>query len=191
MLPFTFVTQSEDKVAEARRILGAGAVEHCALTLPEIQAVDLEPVVEFKAREAFRALGGRPVLVEDTGLFVETWNGLPGALVKWFVDRVGPEGLCAMMAPFPNRVAWAVTLAATCNGEVRLFPGRVRGRISAAPAGATGFGWDSVFIADGTDQTYAELGGIEKDRFSMRRLALEAVRAHHVRAAAPSGERAR
>jgi non-canonical purine NTP pyrophosphatase (RdgB/HAM1 family) len=174
---YTFVTQSEGKAAEARRILGP-TVEHRALALPEIQAVELEPVVEFKAREAYRALGGRPVLVEDTGIFVEAWNGLPGALVKWFVERVGAQGLCAMMASFPSRVAWAVTLAGTYDGELRLFTGRVRGQIAQAPAGASGFGWDSIFVPDGIDRTYAELSSAEKDQFSMRRLAFEAVQAH-------------
>jgi non-canonical purine NTP pyrophosphatase (RdgB/HAM1 family) len=180
VLPLVFVTQSLDKVAEARRILG-DAIEHRALVLPEIQAVDLEPVVELKARDAYRALGGRPVLVEDTGLFIDAWNGLPGALAKWFVERVGPGGLCAMMASFANRTAWAVTLAGTYDGELRLFPGRVRGRIAVAPSGSAGFGWDSVFIPDGSDRTYAELAGADKDRLSMRRIALEAVRAHHGR----------
>lgn len=180
LLRFTFVSQSADKAAEVRRILGA-SIDHRALELPELQAVELEPVVEEKARHAYEALGRHPVLVEDTGLFIEAWNGLPGALAKWFVQRVGPDGLCTMMAAFPHRVAWAVTLAATYDGTLRVFTGRVRGRIAAAPAGTAGFGWDAVFIPDGTDRTYAELVGTDKDAFSMRRLALEAVQSHYGR----------
>ena len=76
MLPFVFVTKSNDKLREAEQILGYG-LRHAALPLPEIQAVELKPVVEFKVRAAFDRLQ-EPVMVEDTGLFIEAWNHLPG-----------------------------------------------------------------------------------------------------------------
>lgn len=186
MRGFTFVTESAAKVAEARRILGH-EIEHRPMALPEIQAVDLDPVVEAKARYAFEALGERPVLVEDTGLFIEAWNGLPGALAKWFVERVGPAGLCAMLAAFPHRAASAETLVATYDGQLQTFRGRMRGRIAAAPAGNDGFGWDAVFIPEGSDRTYAELSGADKDAFSMRRLALEALQRHYAARAGTGG----
>ena len=42
-----------------------------------------------KAADAY-ALFRRPVLVDDTGLAIRAWNGLPGALIAWFLDTVGP-----------------------------------------------------------------------------------------------------
>jgi non-canonical purine NTP pyrophosphatase (RdgB/HAM1 family) len=173
MIPFVFVTGSADKVSEVERIMQA-QIEHCQLDLPEIQAVDVEQVVSYKAKYAYEELGQqRPVLIEDTGLYIEAWNGLPGALIKWFVERIGGLGICRMLQGFPNKNAWAKTVVATYDGELKIFVGEVHGRIADRPAGNEGFGWDKVFIPAGSDKTFGEMSPEEKDRYSMRRLAVE------------------
>jgi non-canonical purine NTP pyrophosphatase (RdgB/HAM1 family) len=176
---FTFVTQPPNKVAEAERILNI-KLKHAALDLPEIQAVSVEEVITEKAKYAYEALGGKPVIVEDTGLFIEAWNGLPGALVKWFVKHVGDTGICTMLDGFSTstRRAWATTIVATYDGQIKLFTGKVQGRIALAPAGEGGFGWDKIFIPDGASRTFGEMTASEKDAYSMRRLAFEAMLAH-------------
>src|SRR5213595_2444129 len=96
MKHFIFVTGSLNKVNEAERLLRV-QLEHRNIDLPEIQSVDIEEIITKKAMFAYGVLGGQPVMVEDTGLFIEAWNGLPGALVKWFIERVGVLGICKMM----------------------------------------------------------------------------------------------
>lgn len=172
--PLVFVTGSEHKRAEAERILG-GSVERADLDLPEVQHVDVDQVVGAKALAAWEAMGRRPVMVEDTGLSFDAWSGLPGALVKWFVQTVGVDGLCRMLAGFPDRSATATTVVAVHDGTPRVFRGSVRGRIAEAPRGSGGFGWDSIFIPEGSARTFAEMEPSEKDRYSMRRLALDAM----------------
>lgn len=175
LLPsLVFVTGSKAKWAEAERILAA-PLDRVDLDLPEVQHTDVEEVVGAKAAAAWQALGRRPVLVEDTGLALHAWGGLPGALVKWFMKTVGADGLCRMLADFPDRSATATTIVAVHDGKLRVFCGAVRGQIAQEPRGSHGFGWDSVFIPDGSTYTFAEMGPEEKDRFSMRRLALEAM----------------
>ena len=49
--------------------------------------------------------GFEPVLVDDTGLAVHAWNGLPGALVAWFIDTVGPQGILDMATGITDRRA--------------------------------------------------------------------------------------
>jgi len=178
MISFTFVTQSSNKTAEVERILDI-KLKHRYLDLPEIQAVELEEVVAYKAQYAHEALGKKPVMIEDTGLFIEAWNGLPGALVKWFVERVGPVGICNMMHEFPNKNALAKTVVATYDGQIQIFTGKVEGRIALAPAGEGGFGWDKVFIPNGAVRTFAEMPPDEKDKYSMRRLAFKAMMAYY------------
>jgi non-canonical purine NTP pyrophosphatase (RdgB/HAM1 family) len=178
--PLTFVTNSSEKVAEAQRILGT-TVEQCPMNLSEIQAVRLEEVIESKAKLAFEALQGKTVIVEDTGLFIEAWNGLPGALVKWFVERVGAEGMSDMMRPFLNKNAFAQTIVAVNNGKIRTFSGRIDGQIASVPSGDKGFGWDRIFIPEGANNTFAEMTPEEKDRYSMRRAALESMAAFYSR----------
>ncbi len=171
---YSFVTQSSDKVVEAERILGI-KLERYELELPEIQAIEVEEVVINKVKYAYDALGGRPVMVEDTGLYIEAWNGLPGALIKWFIKYVGNEGICCMMHEFSNKRALAKTVVATYDGKVQLFTGEVHGQLASVAMGEGGFGWDRIFIPNGTDRTFGEMSPDEKDKFSMRRLAFEAM----------------
>jgi non-canonical purine NTP pyrophosphatase (RdgB/HAM1 family) len=176
MKTFVFVTQSSDKTKEAERILGV-KLHRRNIDLPEIQAIDVEDVVVYKAKKAFKFLR-EPVIIEDTGLFIEAWNGLPGALIKWYLQRVGTEGICKMLQQFPNRLARAKTIVATYDGidEPHTFIGEINGQISMTPIGNQGFGWDSIFIPDGALKTFGEMPPAEKDRFSMRRLAFEAMK---------------
>jgi non-canonical purine NTP pyrophosphatase (RdgB/HAM1 family) len=179
MLPFVFVTKSHDKVREAERILGF-EVEHQDIDLPEIQAIEVEEVVIYKAVQAYEMVK-RPVIIEDTGLYIDIWNGLPGALIKWFLNTVGNAGICQMLNSYPSRGARARTTVATYDGygSPRIFTGEIRGRVADTPSGDQGFGWDEIFIPIGLEQTYAELSSPEKDRFSMRRMAFEKMRDFH------------
>lgn len=171
----TFITSSAHKHAEVERVLGRSLARK-SLSLEEIQAIELEPVVRHKASHAF-ALLGAPVLVEDTGLAFAAWNGLPGALVKWFLTSLGPEGICRLLRQEKNRNATATTIFAYCDGAtVQVFPGIVHGLIPNEPRGSAGFGWDGIFQPTGSILTFAEMTPEEKDRFSMRRSALERAR---------------
>lgn len=171
----TLVTGNPNKALEFQSILGQ-TVETVALDLPEIQSTLVEEVVREKAQEAYRRIG-RPVLVEDTGLAFAAWNGLPGALVRWFFMAVGNDGLCHMLAGFTNRRATATTCLGYADGQtVRVFTGQMEGTIAPAPRGTAGFGWDPIFIPDGTQHTFAELTPEEKDTLSMRKLAVEELR---------------
>jgi XTP/dITP diphosphohydrolase len=117
------------------------------------------------------------VLVEDTGLYIAALNSLPGALVKWFLATVGPAGICAMLPPDAPRTAIARTAVALHDGSsVTVLTGEVPGQITTAPRGTNGFGWDPIFHPDGASGTFAELSQDDKNRFSMRRAALEQVR---------------
>ncbi len=171
----TFITSSANKLAEVERILGRPLTQ-TSLPLEEIQAIDLEPVVRYKAHQAYSHLG-RPVLVEDTSLTFAAWNGLPGALIKWFLTSLGTEGICKLLRRETNRTATATTLFCYSDGtDARVFSGTVQGIVPEIPRGTNGFGWDAIFQPLGSDQTFAEMTSEEKDRFSMRRMALEQLR---------------
>jgi len=171
----TFITSSANKLAEVECILGRSLAQ-AAVPLEEIQAIDLEPVVSHKARHAYAHLG-RPVLVEDTGLAFAAWNGLPGALIKWFLAALGPQGICKLLRDETNRAAAATTLFGYDDGGgCRVFAGTVSGVIPEAPRGTNGFGWDAILQPLGSERTFAEMTPEEKDHFSMRRLALEHLR---------------
>lgn len=143
-------------------------VQQLQIDLPEIQAVDVRAVIEAKAKAAY-AKAKQPVIVEDTGLSFEAWNGLPGALITWFLQSVGVVGICTMLNGFKSRKATAETCIGYYDGvEFSLFCGRTDGSIADVPRGTGGFGWDSLFVPDGYAETFAELATEQKTAFSMR-----------------------
>jgi XTP/dITP diphosphohydrolase len=175
-----FVSSNPGKVREVEAILGA-PVEQLALDVPEIQALDVAEVAREKARAAFARVG-RPVMVEDTGLYLDALSGLPGAFVRWFLLTIGPAGISALIPPGAERGATARTAVALCDGETtEVFTGETRGEIVPAPRGAGGFGWDVIFLPDGATKTFAEMDQAEKNVSSMRRLALERSRERLIR----------
>lgn len=176
-----FVTSNENKRSEAAEILGV-ELDSESPEVPEIQALELIEVASEKAREAHRALGSpaQPVLVEDSGLVIEAWNGLPGAFTKWFMTTVGNAGICGMLRDDLPRNARAVCIVAIAYAKwdglcVEVFPGEVAGSVADAPRGEEGFGWDAIFIPEGGSLTYAEMGK-DKHADSHRTRAFEAAR---------------
>ena len=173
-----FVTSNENKAREAALILGV-ELDRAAPDIPEIQSLDIAEVAAAKALAARAALAEplRPVVVEDSGLVVEAWNGLPGALTKWFLAGVGVEGLLCMLQPERDRAARAVCVVAVADedGSVRTFTGEVRGSVTDEERGEDGFGWDPIFIPEGQKLTYAEMGDA-KNEDSHRARAFRAAR---------------
>ena len=171
------MTTNEHKRREVERILGV-ELARAAPEVPEVQALDFAEVAAQKARWAYEALGRppRPILVEDSGLVIGAWNGLPGALTKWFLSSVGYEGLLKMLGG-EDRRACAVCAVAVVDGrgEVRVFKGEVRGEISPEPRGEGGFGWDPIFVPEGSELSYAQMGEA-KNEDSHRARAFRQVR---------------
>ena len=171
-----FVTGNTHKLREAQEILGIDLEQQALDHLHEIQTADVRQLVEHKAEQAWQELRC-PVMVEDSGLIFIAWNGLPGALVKWFENSVGCEGMLKMLEPFENRQAEAVCLAAVYDGEALVVgEGRVTGFIAREIRGRQGFGWDVIFIPEGDSRTYAEMSSEEKNSMSHRRQAFESLK---------------
>ena len=92
---------------------------------------------------------GGAVMVEDTSLCFNALNGLPGPYIKWFMDKVGHDGLNKMLVGFDDKTAYAQCIFAYTEGEdkpVQLFVGRTPGKI-VPPRGPTTFGWDAIFVS--------------------------------------------
>lgn len=178
-MSFLFATTNADKLRDAREILQLD-IQGVALDLPEPQALDVAEVAAAKALAAREALGNPDlsVLVEDSGIVFGAWNGLPGALTKWFLGSVGNEGLLRMLMGEADRSARAVCAVAAAlpeGGAPKVFVGEVEGRVADAPRGDGGFGWDGIFVPEGGTRTYAEMGAA-KNADSHRARALRAAR---------------
>jgi XTP/dITP diphosphohydrolase len=170
------ITGNEGKAREYGALLGI-EVNAVKEDLIEIQSLDVVEVVKWKTEDAFSKLRG-PVLVDDTGLALNAWNGLPGALVAWFLSSVGAEGILDMASCVADRSATVTTALGygDASGAIRVFTGTLGGTLSTELRGDSGFGYDPIFIPDGSDITFAEMSPEQKNAISHRRLAVEELR---------------
>jgi inosine/xanthosine triphosphate pyrophosphatase family protein len=83
----TLITGNAGKAAEYAAMLGVEVIP-ATVELSEVQSLDVAHVAARKAADAFAQIG-EPVLVDDTGLSIEAWNGLPGA---WSRGSSAPSG---------------------------------------------------------------------------------------------------
>jgi XTP/dITP diphosphohydrolase len=173
-----FATSNGHKFEEARFALrGFGvALKRLPAKGAELQSDDVVEIARNSAMETFER-ARRPLFVEDTGLFVPALNGFPGPYASYVNRTIGPECLITLMRGVRKREAEFVSAVAYCSrrSEVRIFSGRLRGRISEAAEGTNGFGFDPVFIPFGSELTLAEMSLEEKSETSHRSLALRAL----------------
>jgi non-canonical purine NTP pyrophosphatase (RdgB/HAM1 family) len=170
---FKFVTGNLNKVWEASEILSLSIESVQVDGLFEIQSPDIDLVVQHKAEQAYSILQC-PVMVEDSGLVFHAWNGLPGALVKWFEETVSCDGMLKMIEGFDDRGATAICCFALYDGkDIKIARGEVNGTLSNSIRGSNGFGWDVIFIPEGYEQTYGEMAAKEKNAISHRKKALD------------------
>lgn len=159
-----FITGNQNKADYLARILGI-ELEHHKLDLDEIQSMNPEEIIEHKVKQAY-AIVKKPVLVEDTSLFFNALDGLPGPFVKFFVTaESGQTIMCRMLDGFDDRTAYASAMYAYYDGEAMYtFVGRLNGTIADSPRGGGGYGWDGIFEPEGYGgKTRAELSPEEDD----------------------------
>lgn len=184
MKQLLFITGNQAKADYLAKWLGH-PVEHQKIDLEEIQSLDPIAVIQHKVQAAYEIVQ-RPVLVEDVGLSFNALGGrLPGTYIKWFLEELGVEGLIRLLAGFEDRGAEAFITYGLFDGEeLHIFQGQVSGMVSSEPRLGDGDGWhgalswNSIFIPDGSDKTYAEMTDDELMPFSHRAQAIKKLSAY-------------
>jgi len=179
-----FVTGNARKLAEVQKILADGeekvpfAVTSRKIDLPELQGASGEEIAVEKCKLAAEEVKGA-VMCEDTSLCFNGLKGLPGPYIKWFLEKLGCDGLDKLLAGFEDKTAYAQCIFTVCAGpgcEVHVFDGRTQGKI-VPPRGPAGFGWDPVFEPDESGGlTFAEMTKEAKNVISHRGRALDQLR---------------
>lgn len=166
-----FITGNQNKFEEVRAVIPK--VAQIEIDLPEIQEIDAQKIIEFKLQEAFKHRQSQ-FIVEDTSLYLEAINGLPGPLIKWFMKTIGNNGLVEIANKFANTKASAKTMIgyAKSKDDIFFFEGEVNGEI-VSPRGENGFGWDPIFQPEGSEKTLAEMTMEEKNQISTRKIAVQ------------------
>lgn len=181
-------SRNAKKLAELRRVLDAAGLT--GLTL--LSLTDVPPFQEApetgatfeenalaKARDAYAATG-IPAVADDSGLAVDALNGMPGVLsARWSGahgnDVANLELLLGQLRDVPDerRGAAFVSACALVSGAGEtVVRGEWTGAIAREPRGDGGFGYDPIFVPDGSGRSAAELTPAEKDAASHRGRAL-------------------
>jgi len=182
-------TRNAHKVGELRRILSAYDVELVSLS----EYPDVPDVPETGATFADNALlkahavavaTGLVAIADDSGLSVDALNGMPGVLSARWAARHGDDVanlqlVLGQIADVPEERRGAAFVcaaaAAAPDGREVVVEGRVEGRLTHAPRGHNGFGYDPIFTPIGERRTTAEMSAEEKDAISHRGIAFRAL----------------
>lgn len=167
-----FATGNREKVKEAQAILKI-PIEIVEMEIDEVQGLDSVFVITKKAEEAFKILQ-KPVIVDDVSVFIEALNGFPGPLIKFLREGIGNQGIIEILSSKNNRRATVQNAIGFHDGKkVHVFLGEVTGTIATEEKGSDGWGFDTIFIPEGEEKTYAEMGFEKKNQLSHRRRSLD------------------
>jgi non-canonical purine NTP pyrophosphatase (RdgB/HAM1 family) len=119
------------------------------------------------------------VLIDDTSLTFHALGQLPGPYIKWFLSELKLEGCCRLLDSFDSRQATArVTLGLYDGKNMNIFDAEMPGSIADHPRGDGGFGWNPIFIPEGSDKTYAEMNDQELELDAVRKKAVDQLKHH-------------
>lgn len=183
MKTLVFATNNAHKLEEVRAILGndfqiASLKEiGCHDDIPET-ADTLEGNAMQKA-QYIKDKFGMDCFADDTGLEVEALNNAPGVFSARYAgpdhdSEANMKKLLHEMEGKENRKArFRTVIALLLDGKEYTFEGIVKGNIIEEKRGDSGFGYDPIFVPEGYDLTFAELGNDIKNKISHRAEAVK------------------
>lgn len=183
-MKLVFATNNKHKLDEVRKITAQHNIEvvsladiHCHDEIPET-ADTLEGNALQKA-QYIQDKFGLDCFADDTGLEVEALDNAPGVYSARYAgpgrdSEANMQKLLQEMEGKTNRKARFRTVIALIIGDKQYcFSGIVNGTITTEKKGENGFGYDPIFIPEGYEQTFAELGDFVKNKISHRAKAVE------------------
>ena len=181
-MKLVFATNNQNKLKEVKQLLPA-SIE--LLSLKDIDCEDditesgktIRENAKIKSRYIYEKFGMN-CFADDTGLEVDAIGGRPGVYSARFA---GPSSrsedninkLLIELKGIENRKAnFRTVISLMIDGKDEAFEGIVKGVITNEEMGSNGFGYDSVFMPDGFDKTFAEMTAQEKNEISHRGIAV-------------------
>lgn len=190
-------TRNANKTREVREILGHGWEVEDLTARPDLPEVE-ETGATFEENARLKALAGSAhydgwVLADDSGLEVDALGGAPGVRSARFAgENADMAANRALLIEKLREVRgkersgrFHCVLALAKGGEVlQVFHGTIEGVITPVERGSGGFGYDPLFVPEGSCRTFAEMTGAQKHALSHRGRALAALAAYLTRGAA-------
>jgi XTP/dITP diphosphohydrolase len=180
-----FATNNKNKALEINSLLPQSftvvTLQEAGINLdiPEPHETLEENAVE-KARVIY-TITKQNCFSEDTGLNVDALNGAPGVRSARYAGDEKDFGkniskLLWELKDQKNRSAqFRTVICLIIDGIEHLFEGICEGDITDKPRGTGGFGYDSIFVPEKENKTFAEMTLTEKNIYSHRRKAIESM----------------
>lgn len=177
-----FATNNQNKVAEIKKVLGSLfeviTLKDAGIDIDIPEPYDtLEENARTKSTTIFE-LTGKNCFSEDTGLFVDALKGEPGVKSARYAgdnatNKDNIEKLLTHLNDVEKRYArFRTIISLMLNGEEHQFEGICEGVILKDPVGEKGFGYDAIFIPDGSEKSFAQMETEEKNLYSHRKKAV-------------------
>lgn len=182
-MEIVFATNNLNKILEIQLILGDSykiiGLKDAGIYIEIPEPHDnLQDNALEKARTIFE-LTGKDCFSEDTGLEIDALNGEPGVRsARYAGDESNNEKnidlvLSKMTATHERAARFRTVVCLILDGSKYFFEGICNGQITTERKGDQGFGYDKIFIPDGSNKTFAEMTTIEKNEFSHRKKAVK------------------
>ncbi len=182
-MKLVFATNNKHKQEELQAILGKKfellslSDIGCSEEIPEEQPT-LEGNARQKAYYVFQKYN-YPCFADDTGLEIEALNGEPGVFsARYAGEEKNPEEnmnkVLRKMVKINNRKArFRTVISLVIESTEMQFEGSVEGEITREKRGDSGFGYDPVFLPEGSKLTFAEMALKDKNQISHRARAVK------------------
>ena len=184
-MQINLVTSNLGKVKEFKAILeNSIKINHIRMEYRELRSDNPEEVAKESAERLAEELK-KPVVVEDSGLFIKALNDFPGTCSSYIHKRIGLKGILKLMEGIKDRDCYYRSAVAYCEpGKSPIsFFGEEKGKVSKEIKGNYGFGHDPIFIPEGAQtasdtnsvgskKTYGETENCETIK-KFRRIAVE------------------
>ncbi|MBQ9234955.1 MAG: RdgB/HAM1 family non-canonical purine NTP pyrophosphatase [Alphaproteobacteria bacterium] len=177
-------SHNQGKINEFKQLLspfGVTIYSAAELNLPDVEetGTTFAENAALKA-EALAALSARPCMADDSGLCVDALNGAPGVYsARYAPNRNFDLGISKLLSELEStgNTDWSAHFSCVLalkipQQPIRFYEGRVNGRIIKNRRGDGGFGYDPVFVPEGSTKTFAEMTDSEKSAVSHRGCAL-------------------
>ena len=143
--------------------------------IPEIKSEDPEQVIIDKTKKAFQKIK-KPVIVDDTGIFFSEYNNFPGTHSRFAYIGLGYKGIFRLISK--NNRAFFKTYIGYMDKNLKtpkLFIGMCKGRLIKHKKGKIRpkMPYDAIFIPDGTNVTFSQMGVENKQKYDHRSKAIK------------------
>lgn len=162
-------------------------LDQCKIEIPSVEedGQTYEENALNKAKTMHR-LTGLMTIADDSGLEVDSLQGAPGIFSARFAgsqatDKENNQKLLTLLDGKNNRKArFKAAIVLVGHGIEEVFIGTIDGKIAIKPAGNEGFGYDPLFIPEGYEKTFAEIGQFLKNKISHRAIAMEKLKKYFI-----------